>query len=247
MAVQKGLEQTLVLIKPDALKLSLTGYMLSQFSEFHTGLRFAGAKIVHVTRMLAEEHYAEHKGKPFYPSLIEYITGKLHYPTEPQKPPGNRPGLLRSGRGQDGPQHRRSHEPSRGQRALPGTVRALGTVVPVKDAAGNVVGERMDNLVHASASDDEAEREIKLWFKPNDIMPYMHAYPTDISDEHYYFKDGKLSTRHHPESTCLLAPGDTAWASDLDALRRLMKGEPTPCSVDAVAAKYLINERREGA
>lgn len=85
MAVQKDIEQTLVLIKPDALKLSLTGYMLSQFSEFHTGLRFAGAKIVHVTRMLAEEHYAEHKGKPFYPSLIEYITGKLHYPTEPQK------------------------------------------------------------------------------------------------------------------------------------------------------------------
>ncbi|MGZ6345802.1 MAG: nucleoside-diphosphate kinase, partial [Candidatus Limnocylindrales bacterium] len=50
-----------MLIKPDALKLSLTGYLLSQFSEFHTGLRFAGAKIVHVSRMLAEEHYAEHK------------------------------------------------------------------------------------------------------------------------------------------------------------------------------------------
>src|SRR3990172_12629704 len=78
-------EQTLVLIKPDALKLSLTGYILSQFSEFHTGLRFAGAKIVHVSRMLAEEHYAEHKGKSFYPALIDYITGRLHYPSEPHR------------------------------------------------------------------------------------------------------------------------------------------------------------------
>ena len=59
--------QTLVLIKPDALKNSLTGYVLSQLSEFHTHLRFAGTKVVRVTEMLAEEHYAEHKGKPFFP------------------------------------------------------------------------------------------------------------------------------------------------------------------------------------
>ncbi|MDA8434320.1 MAG: hypothetical protein M0Z60_15355, partial [Nitrospiraceae bacterium] len=79
------MEQTLVLIKPDALKNSLTGYVLSLLSEFHTGLRFAGAKIVHVNRMLAEEHYAEHRGKIFYPSLIEYIMGRLHYHDEPRK------------------------------------------------------------------------------------------------------------------------------------------------------------------
>src|SRR5512137_1315022 len=83
--VPKELEQTLVLIKPDALKLSLTGYILMQLSEFHTGLRFAGAKIVHVSKMLAEEHYAEHRGKPFYPPLLDYIMGLLHYPDEPHK------------------------------------------------------------------------------------------------------------------------------------------------------------------
>src|SRR5512137_2620870 len=82
---QEDLTQTLVLIKPDALKNSLTGYVLSQLSEFHTGLRFAGAKIVHVHRMLAEEHYAEHRGKPFFPALIEYITGVTHYPDTPEK------------------------------------------------------------------------------------------------------------------------------------------------------------------
>ena len=55
---QRELEQTLVLIKPDALQNSLTGYLLSQLSEFHSGLHFSAAKIVNVSRMLAEEHYA---------------------------------------------------------------------------------------------------------------------------------------------------------------------------------------------
>ena len=63
--MNKELEQTLVLIKPDALRNSLTGYVLSLLSEYHTGLVFAGAKIVHVTTMLAAEHYAEHRGKVF--------------------------------------------------------------------------------------------------------------------------------------------------------------------------------------
>ena len=81
----KTMEQTLVLIKPDALKNSLTGYVLSLLSEVHSGLRFAGAKIVHVHRMLAEEHYAEHRGKVFYPPLLDYIMGCAHYPDEPQR------------------------------------------------------------------------------------------------------------------------------------------------------------------
>jgi nucleoside-diphosphate kinase len=82
---QQQNEQTLVLIKPDALKNSLTGYVLSQLSEFHTGLRFAAAKIVHVSTMLAGEHYAEHRGKFFFPSLLDYIQGRLHYANEPWK------------------------------------------------------------------------------------------------------------------------------------------------------------------
>src|SRR4030043_2488811 len=75
----KQLEQTLVLIKPDALKNSVTGFIFSQLSEFHTGARFAAAKIVNVSRILAEEHYAEHKGKTFYEPLLDFITGKAHY------------------------------------------------------------------------------------------------------------------------------------------------------------------------
>jgi len=245
--VAGDLEQTLVLIKPDAMKLSLTGYILSQFSEFHTGLRFAGAKIVHVSRMLAEEHYAEHKGKFFYDSLIDYITGRLHYPDAPHR---RRvialvycgPGAVQRIRDIAGPTN-----PHVARERVPGTIRTLGTLVPVRDDAGNPIGERMDNLVHASATEADAEREIKLWFRPNDLMPYMHAYPTEVCDEHFYFKDGKLFTQYEPGSVCLLAPGDTAWKSDLDALQNILRGEPAACSVRAVAAKYLINDKRETA
>lgn len=244
MAVPE-LEQTLVLIKPDALKISLTGYILSQFSEFHTGLRFAGAKIVHVSRMLAEEHYAEHRGKPFFPALIDYIMGRIHYPEEPQR---RRvialvycgPDAVKKVRAISGPTN-----PHRAREEAPGTIRALGTVVPLCDASGNIVGERLDNLVHASATPAEAEREIKLWFKPNDIMPYMQAFPTAHCEVHYYYKDGELRTEHEPGSVCLLAPADVAWSSDLEALKRISRGEPSRVSLQAVAAKYLINERRE--
>ena len=82
---QKQLEQTLVLIKPDALKDSVTGFLLSQLSEYHTGSRFAAAKIVNVSRLMAREHYAEHEGKPFYDALVDYITGVLHYPNDAWK------------------------------------------------------------------------------------------------------------------------------------------------------------------
>ncbi len=241
----KEIEQTLVLMKPDALKVSLTGYILSQFSEFHTGLRFAGAKIVHVSRLLAEEHYAEHKGKPFYPSLIEYITGQIHYVNEPEKRRVialvySGPDAVKKVREIAGPTN-----PHVARDRAPGTIRALGTVVPVKDASGNVVGDRLDNLVHASATGAEAEREIKLWFRPNDIMPYMRAYPTETCDDHYYFQQGQLFTTYKTGSRCLLAPGDTAWKSDLDALRAISQGSSPPCSLDSVAVKYLINEECE--
>jgi len=240
------MEQTLVLIKPDALKNSLTGYVLSQLSEFHTGLRFAGAKIVHVSRMLAEEHYAEHRGKVFYPSLIDYIMGLIHYPDGPNKRRViafvyQGPEAIRKIRDICGPTN-----PHTAREQRPGCIRALGTVVTLKDEAGNEIGERMDNLIHASATDEDAEREIKLWFTPGDVPPFMRTYPTAVNKEdHYYFKDGKLSVTHEPDSVCLIAPGDVVWKSDLDALRLLHQGLPAPSSLEAVAAKYLMNYSEE--
>ena len=238
-------EQTLVLIKPDALKNSLTGYVLSQLSEFHTGLRFAATKIVTVSRILAEEHYSEHHGKIFFPSLLEYITGLIHYPGEPWKQRVialvyQGPNAIKKIRDIAGPTN-----PHIARDEKPGCIRALGTVVPLKDAEGNVIGERMDNLIHASASDSEAEREIKLWFRPNDIPTAMRTYSVEVNEDFYYLKDNKLKTTHEPGSICFLAPGNLVWKSDLETLRMLSKGIESSGSLESVTAKYLINENPE--
>jgi nucleoside-diphosphate kinase len=236
-------EQTLVLIKPDALKNSLTGYVLSQLSEFHTGLRFSGAKIVHVNRILAEEHYAEHRGKVFYPSLIDNIMGLIHHPEEPHK----RRVVAFVYQGRDAVRKIRDiagpTNPHVARDKRPGCIRALGTTVILHDGAGNVIGERMDNLIHASASVPEAEREIKLWFHPTDIPPSMRIYPVETCDRHYYFGDGRLSATHGPGMLSIVGPGDIAWKSDLDLLRALELDAPLPPSsaFNAVVAKYLIN------
>lgn len=236
------LDQTLVLIKPDALRNSLTGYVLSQLSEFHTGLRFAGAKVVHVSKMLAEEHYAEHRGKPFYKPLLEYIMGLSHYPNEPHKQRViaivyQGPDAVQKVRALAGPT-----DPHAAREQKPGCIRSLGTIVPLTNADGEVISTRMDNLIHASATPEEAEREIKLWFKPNDIPPSMRIYATERSESHYYYTGDRVELAYSSGSTCLLAPGDTAWASDMEALRLISRGLPAACTLRCVAAKYLINE-----
>lgn len=243
--IPKEFEQTLVLIKPDALKNSLTGYVLSVLSEFHTGLRFAGTKIVHVTRMLAAEHYAEHKGKIFYDSLIEYITGALHYPGEPEK----QRVVAIVYQGKDAVKKLREiagpTNPHMAREQKPGCIRALGTLAPLKNAEGKVIGERMDNLIHASANAADAEREIKLWFRPNDIPPAMHAYVTKESRDHYYFKEGRLLATHEGGSELLVAPGDIVWDSDLSSLSAILNGKTASVTLEAVAAKYLVNKAIE--
>jgi nucleoside-diphosphate kinase len=247
MTTKKELEQTLVLIKPDALKNSLTGYVLSQLSEFHSGVRFAGAKVVSVSKMLAEEHYAEHRGKVFYPSLIEYIRGRLHYPDEPHRQRviaivyqgPNAVGKVREIAGPTNPHDARKKKP--------GCIRSLGTIVPLTNDKGEVIGERMDNLIHASATPEEAEHEIKLWFRPSDIPPFMRAFAFQYNEEaHFYYKDGRLYTTHEPSSTCVLAPGEVIWESDLIALQLINQGQPATDSLHAVVAKYLTNETPEG-
>ena len=239
---RKHLEQTLVLIKPDALKNSITGFIFSQLSEFHTGARFAAAKVVNVSRLLAEEHYAEHVGKPFYDSLLDYIMGSIHYSKEDNWKRRviaivyQGPGAVNTIRTLAGPTN-----PHKAREEKPGCIRSLGTIVEIKDAKGAVIGNRMDNLIHTSATEPEAEREIKLWFLPNDVPPLMRAYPTEICQAHYYYKDGKLYDTYEKDSVFLLAPGDVVWKTDLDILQRYARKEPTKDRLNTVVAKYLIN------
>ena len=183
MADNKQLESTLVLIKPDALKNSVTGFILSQLSEFHTGSRFAATKVVNVNRMLAEEHYAEHKGKAFYESLLDYITGKVHYKGEnawKQRVIAivyQGSDVLKTIRAIAGPTN-----PHGARDERPGCLRALGTVVPIKDADGKIIDYRMDNLIHASANSEDAEREVKTLVCPAGYSSENEALPdSDMS------------------------------------------------------------------
>lgn len=235
---ENQLEQTLVLIKPDALKNSITGFIFSQLSEFHTGACFAAAKVVCVPRLLAEEHYAEHVGKPFFESLLEYITGKIHYSEEDKWRRRviaivyQGQGVLDRIRALAGPTN-----PHKAREEKPGCIRSLGTVVNLKDKDGKDIGNRLDNLIHTSASLEEGEREIKLWFMPHDIPPMMRTYKTEICPTHYYYKQGKLYENYERDSMLLMAPGDLVWKTDLDILQSgCKKGR-----LNTVAAKYLIN------
>jgi nucleoside-diphosphate kinase len=234
-------DQTLVLIKPDALKNSLTGYILSQLSEFHTGLRFAGMKIVNVNKMLAEEHYEEHRGKPFFPALLNYITGLVHYPKEPWR----QRVIAIIYQGQDAVKKIRAlagpTNPDNAREQRPGCIRALGTVVDIKNEQGKIIGDRLDNLIHASAIDSEAEREIKLWFMPEDIPAAMRVYQTGSSDKTYYYRDGRITSSYENGATSILAQGEIAWKTDIDALKLLSQGKTASVPLNTVIAKYFIN------
>jgi nucleoside-diphosphate kinase len=242
---EQNRESSLVLIKPDALKNSLTGYILSQFSEFHTGLRFAALKVVAVNLALAEEHYAEHKGKFFYPSLLDYIRGYLHYPDDPSK----RRVIAILYRGPNAIKNIReicgNTNPHEARAQRPGCIRALGTVIPLYDEKGKFVGDRSDNLIHASANPEDAEREIKLWFLPTDIPPTVRSFPTETSKEYFYYKNSSISSTQTPGSFCFIAPGDIVWKSDMKVLHQLIKGKKQDYSTNAVIAKYLINKEND--
>lgn len=172
-------EVTLVLLKPDALERSLTGVILSQLSG--EGLVIAGAKIVKVSQELATTHYEEHKEKPFFDELVRYIQGEFHSrqkvfamvwygedaiarirekigPTNPMEKVGD-------------------HEPV--------TIRQkYGRIVPVKGPDGHDVIEdgnavlRYENVIHGSTRAD-AEKEIKLWFEPEELLPEARICPTE--------------------------------------------------------------------
>jgi len=152
------IQQTLVLIKPDGLKKSLTGNILTRLSE--TKLEIVAAKMVRVSRELAEEHYKHMKDKPFFEELIKYIQGKLH----------NRHKVMAMVYWGDG--------------AI-GRVRELaGATNPeeadstsIRGSFGRITTKGIyENALHTSGNEKEAEREIKLWFEPDEVI--VNLYPT---------------------------------------------------------------------
>jgi len=151
-------QQTLVLIKPDGLAKSLTGNILTELSD--TGLILVGAKIVQVTRELAEEHYQHLREEKFFDELIRYIMGEFHvkrvlalvYHGE------NAIAKVRDVVGATNPEH-----------ADPSTIRGKFGRITTKGV--------FENVVHASEDGKEAERELKLWFKPGELT--QTVYPVE--------------------------------------------------------------------
>ena len=138
-------EKTLVLVKPDGVQRGLVGDILSRFE--HKGLKVIALKMLQVTKEMAENHYGEHQGKPFFGGLIEFITAA---PLVAIVVEGNNAiSVIRKMVGATNPQD-----------AAPGTIR---------HDFGMHMGR---NLIHASDSTESAEKEIGLFFDKNQIIDW---------------------------------------------------------------------------
>jgi len=158
-------QQTLIFIKPDGLKKSLTGNILTRLSE--AKLEIVAAKIVRVTKELAEEHYEHMKDKPFFRELIQYLKGELH----------DRRKIMAM--------------VYWGEEAI-GKVRKLaGATNPEEADATSIRGSfgrittkgLYENVLHASTNEEEAEREIKLWFEPDEIIVDIYPVKTVVVEK----------------------------------------------------------------
>jgi len=138
-------ERTLVLIKPDGVQRLLVGRILGRFEE--RGLKIVGLKLVRGDRPLAEQHYAIHRGKPFFEGLLDFITS------------GPLVALVLEG-----------------PNAIAMVRTMVGATRPHEAAAGSIRGdlavETAQNLVHASDGPETAATELALWFEPEELQAY---------------------------------------------------------------------------
>ncbi len=139
------MERTLVLVKPDGVQRGLIGEVISRLER--RGLRLVAAKFISVSLELAETHYAIHKGKPFYPGLINYISSA--------------PVMAMVWEGPN---------------AVTAVRQTMGATRPTEAAPGSVrhdfALEIERNLTHASDSVENGEKEIALWFRSEELLDW---------------------------------------------------------------------------
>jgi nucleoside-diphosphate kinase len=143
-----AMERTFLMIKPDGVQRGLVGEIIGRFER--KGFQLAGMKLMRITRELAERHYAEHAGKPFYESLISFITSG---PVVAMVWRGD--GVIAQARAMMGK--------TNPQEAAPGTIR------------GDYGVHTGFNLIHGSDSPESAEREIRLFFRDEELVDYARA------------------------------------------------------------------------
>jgi nucleoside-diphosphate kinase len=146
-------ERTLVLIKPDAMMKRLAGNIINDL--YNLNLKMIGLKLVNVKKELAEKHYAEHKGKHFYEECIKYLTGELH----------NNENVIAI--------------VYQGENAIKKIREAIGKTNPDECEAFHIRGKYgkinsktkcNENVLHASDSPENGEREINLWFSKEELV-----------------------------------------------------------------------------
>jgi nucleoside-diphosphate kinase len=139
------MQRTLILLKPDAVQRRLVGEVIARFER--KGLRLVGLKLLTASRDLAEKHYAVHKGKAFYDSLLSFLTS--------------------------GPTVAMVWE---GREAVAACRKLMGETDGAKAAPGTVRGDFglsvQNNLVHGSDSPENAAAEIALWFKAEELVAF---------------------------------------------------------------------------
>jgi nucleoside-diphosphate kinase len=138
-----AVEQTLILIKPDAVERRLAGDILARIER--RGLVLRAGKLLRVSRDLGERHYAEHREKPFFGELVDFITSAPTW------------ALVVEGEG-----------------AIATMRKTIGATNPADAEPGSIRGDLAtampDNLVHGSDSPESAKREIALWFSDDELV-----------------------------------------------------------------------------
>jgi nucleoside-diphosphate kinase len=139
------LERSLVIIKPDGVQRGLIGEIVGRLER--RGLRLAALKFMAVEKILAEQHYAVHKGKPFYEGLIVYLTSA--------------PVVVMAWEG---------------SKAIEAVRQTVGATNPTNAAPGTIRADlALDigrNLIHASDGAETAAFELGLWFKPDELVTW---------------------------------------------------------------------------
>ncbi len=142
------MERTLIILKPDAVQRGLIGEIISRFEK--KGIQIVGAKLMKIAASLAEQHYAPHKGKPFYDGLVKFMTSS--------------PVLVLALAGKDVINiSRKMMGATFGSKAEPGTIR------------GDFGVSNSFNLIHGSDSAESATRELGLFFKPEELLDWKPA------------------------------------------------------------------------
>jgi nucleoside-diphosphate kinase len=158
-------QAVLILIKPDGLKKSLTGNILSRLAE--TKLEIVASKMVRVSKILAEEHYKHLKDKPFFGEIIKYLQGDLH----------NRKKVMALVYWGD--------DAIKKCRDLAGATNPEeAESTSIRGSYGRITTSGIyENVVHVSSNPEEAEREIKLWFDPDEIIVDLYAEKEIVQKE----------------------------------------------------------------